>query len=458
MKAFWISFSASVKRHRWRYIFSALSVILVVALTSGFLFYNSKIDRMNYTNTDTPEEQEDIDTVDEEGIPVGFRAKGDVINILLLGTDDSGETFSDEARADSIMIASLDVGDGTLKLVSLERGIAVPIEGQEDDWLTHVFAYTGAKGMLETVSNQFMVPVNRYVRVNFNSFEDIIDAIGGVDITFTKEEYEALQLLTPTKLKEGVNHLNGSDALQYARLRSIDDDFHRVARQRTVIQAAIDELSSSSIFELNNIANVVLENLETNMTKKEINYLVGQIPQFIGVTADQLTLPEEENILPGYYASDGRILTSIDFAQTNRELYHFLYGEWKPLDELEPEPSKYKPNYTQPDISSQGESEEQSNGFMIPDDGNEESSGSSTSSESSRKSSTSASSSSKSTRDSSASSKTSSSTSSKSSSSGSSSSSSGSSSSSSSQTTLVPNQDSSSSKSSSTSGGFALVE
>lgn len=114
-------------------------------------------------------------------------------------------------------------------------GVSIP--GRNDDWLTHTFRYGGANLTMQTIRETFCVDVNRYVRVNFNTFEQIIDTIGGVDLTLSAEEANALQYSTSTSLKAGVNHLYGSDALLYCRLRAIDSDWVRVQRQRNTIQA-----------------------------------------------------------------------------------------------------------------------------------------------------------------------------------------------------------------------------
>lgn len=99
--------------------------------------------------------------------------------------------------------------------------------------------------------------VNRYVRVNFDSFADIIDAVGGVDIELTSLEAQGLNGEVRTnayakhKMYEGMNHLDGYDALQYSRLRYIDSDWKRIERQRNVIQAVVHKAQGLNLIELN---------------------------------------------------------------------------------------------------------------------------------------------------------------------------------------------------------------
>ncbi|MFV0399399.1 MAG: LCP family protein [Oscillospiraceae bacterium] len=308
----------------WKIALISVAFLLVLAVMAGWIYTQDKLNRINYA---APVVATNIDADGGEAKPQNQRGdlfEDSTIHILLLGTDDSGEEFDDIARADAIMVLSADLEKNTLRLASLERGIGVPIPDQEKDWLTHVFAYGGADLMVETVNEQFDAGVERYVRVNFTGFEEIVDAIGGVEIDLTEAEVAALQPLTVADLEEGKNLLMGPDALQYARLRSIDSDFVRVQRQRTVMQAALDKMSDLSLVQIDQLLNKVLPHVETNFTKAELSQLLPYIPGFLGVEIDQRTIPDQEDILPGEYTSDGRLLTIIDFEQAADDLERFF--------------------------------------------------------------------------------------------------------------------------------------
>lgn len=248
----------------------------------------------------------------------------DVFNILLLGTDERVAEFSEDARADSIMLLSIHKKEKTVKLVSLERGMGVPIlEGQYEgsyDWLTHCFRYGGASLMLEEVQYCMRVDVDRYVRVNFNMFTQIVDSLGGVDISLTQQEANAL------KLKEGENHLDGADALRYARLRSIDSDWVRIQRQRNVLQAILHQTKDLNLLELNSLADTILPLIQTNLTKIEILELVTYAPLVLGSDIEQMSLPAE-GTYGGMIGLEGRTLYAVDFETNAQILQEFLYGE-----------------------------------------------------------------------------------------------------------------------------------
>mgnify|MGYP000166422156 CR=1 FL=1 len=286
--------------------------------------------------------EEDVqDLVVLEGEPVipdwDIFSDDDVVNILLIGTDEHTQDFSENARSDSMMIASINKRTKSAKLVSLERGMGVPVlageyEGQYD-WLTHIFRYGGADLLLETVRTCFRVDVDRYVRVNLNTLIQIVDSIGGVEISLTQEEadyfaavhgHEELNCLVP-----GLNHMNGTQALAYARLRKTDSDWKRVERQRNVIQQVIYGAKGMNLLEINSFADNVLPLIKTNLTKGEIAALILIAPDFVGTTIDQMTIPQA-----GTYGSmigmGGRHLFAVDFEANAKILQEFLYA-----DELE---------------------------------------------------------------------------------------------------------------------------
>lgn len=333
-----------------------LALVLVIGLVTGYVF--SKLSKFSYSDGTIDEQaasemlstedmvEEENDSLISEDEAAGLEemeavfAEGevvsdkDVVNILLLGTDERTKNFSTNARADSIMILSLNKRDQTMKLVSLQRGMGVPVldgpyEGQYD-WITHMFRYGGADLMMRTVSEMFHVEVNHYMRVNFNTFAQLVDSVGGVDITLTDVEASALngEIRTNAFAKHtmypGVNRLDGYDALQYSRLRYTDSDWKRVQRQRTVIQAVMTSCKDMSIFELDAMLNEVLPLIQTNMTPTQMLSLLQYSPAVLGQNFEQMTIPAK-----GTYGTmtgmGGRSLYAVDFQKNSEILHDFLY-------------------------------------------------------------------------------------------------------------------------------------
>ena len=257
-------------------------------------------------------------------------------NILLLGTDERTEEFSENARADTIMVLSLNTKEHTMKLVSIERGIGVPIPGRNDDWITHTFRYGGAALTMQTVRDCFKLDVERYVRINFNFMSKAIDTIGGVDIELTQEEADHLNTSKKNYYESGSdiqtvtagwNHMNGDTATAYARIRKIDSDWTRIERQRTVVQAAINQVKNMDILTLNKLADELLPMIQTNLTKSEITSLLLEMPGFIsaGAQMEQMTIPTYETCWNSV-GVDGRKMIGVDFEANAQILKEFFYG------------------------------------------------------------------------------------------------------------------------------------
>jgi LCP family protein required for cell wall assembly len=271
--------------------------------------------------------------VTEATIPV--KEDGDVINILLIGTDDCGKNFSTNARGDSCMLFSVNThGDHpVISLVSFERGMGVPIlDGQykgQWDWLTHTFRYGGAELMLREIQECFKVDVDYYVRVNHRAFEAGIDAVGGVDVYFDEAEatYFRDGNVAP-HIQAGMNHLDGKLALCYARLREIDSDWTRIQRQREVIFSALDQVKKMNLSEIDGLINELLGLVRTNLDEQTITKLLLLAPSLPNAEFQQMTIPQK-GTYGGMTGMGGRPLFAVDF-ETNAQILHdFIYPHLK---------------------------------------------------------------------------------------------------------------------------------
>lgn len=340
------------KLPKWGVVVLLTIAALLLSAIIAWIYYDSKLNLINYddgsrvidTSTSYAVDNSELDIGDLPDAPEGEKgtieildgdiySDSDVTNILLLGTDERTEEFNDNARADAIMILSLNTKKHTMKLVSIERGIGVPVPGRNDDWITHTFRYGGAALTMQTVRECFKLDVDRYIRVNFYAFEKAIDTIGGIDVEITQTEADGLNgkvytnATTEQEVHAGMNHLNGHDALAYARIRYIDSDWRRIERQRKVVQAAIDQVKQSDISTLNTLADEIFPMVQTNLTKGEITSLLLELPGFISVGAnmEQMTIPTDDTCWNSV-GIDGRKMIGVDFEANAQVLKEFLYG------------------------------------------------------------------------------------------------------------------------------------
>ncbi len=307
-----------------RTVLLVLAGVLLLVLVGVLVFLNAEISRIGFEPD--KEELPYIDPSFAAGNGIYFPKeepieKSGVINVLFLGTDFQ-VTDGDRGRADSNMLCSLNLKNGEIRLVSFERGIGVPVPGRGSDLLTHAYHWGGPALSQSIISQMFAVKVDGYAQVDFGSFAGIIDVLGGVDVELTELEAKALNGAIATnvwaweEMHEGWNHLCGHDALEYCRLRSIDSDWNRQRRQRTVLEQIQKSCSSLSPLKLVKLANVVLPLIHTNLSRKDVVTIVRNLPKLARGDVSQLQVPDHNG-------SQGYIRCIPDYE--SKKIANFLY-------------------------------------------------------------------------------------------------------------------------------------
>ncbi len=344
----------------------AIGLIFVALVVSVGGFILDKMDLIQYDDEVKNQTQtEDTDLLDEAAAITEEELKGlqysssypdlpkgevyrdpDVVNILLLGTDERTTRFNSNARSDSMILVSIHTRNHTVKLASFERGTGVPIlEGEyrgQYDWLTHCFRYGGADLVMEEIQACYLLDVSHYVRTNIRAFMKLIDVVGGVDIYLSEAEADyinhwynykyATNHVREMDIKDelhavsvGRNHLTGATAMLYARCRAVDNDFGRMKRQRIVMQAIFNQIKDLSIPELNTMLNTMLPLLQTNFTRGELATLVLEVPNILDGEFETMQLPES-GTFGSMTGMEGRSLFAVDFQKNTDDLKTFLYG------------------------------------------------------------------------------------------------------------------------------------
>lgn len=196
--------------------------------------------------------------------PVALKNK-EPFSVLLLGVDERPE---DSGRSDSIIVATVNPIEDSVKLVSIPRDTLLTIPGYGKDKVNAAFAYGGINLAVETVENYLNIPINFYTKINMEGMVDLVNAVGGINVD-NKYAFE----LDGVKLGVGNFDLDGRQALQYARMRKQDPagDFGRQERQKEVISKIVkNALSINSLTNFNKIFNAVGKNVETNFTGSEL--------------------------------------------------------------------------------------------------------------------------------------------------------------------------------------------
>lgn len=206
-----------------------------------------------------------------------------VQNILLIGEDTREEQISDTSRADSAIIASVNIDTGKITLTSVLRDLYVYFEANGEgqyDKINGAAAKGGMKEYIKTVERYYKIQIDNYAVVNFASFPKIIDSLGGVTITITDREineinnhpkrYGNVYIEKSYEGTEGKQKLSGKQALAYCRIRKIDTDNARADRQKTVLLQVFKKMKGSSTTELLKVVEDLVGYVYTGYSKKEL--------------------------------------------------------------------------------------------------------------------------------------------------------------------------------------------
>ncbi len=254
------------------------------------------------------------------------------INVLVLGVDVLNDGSQ---RSDTMMIASID--RGTLRLTSIQRDTYVEIDGYGRGKINAAYVYGGPELAMRTVNQAFGMNIMHYVVVDFTALVDMVDALGGIELDISEAEREQININVVDSAKvfyrlgyqasELLNsgedtHLDGLQALGYARIRSLDSDFVRTSRQRAVVGAMLKKLRASlwNPVVVGRFAAEALEGVRTNLNLAQLIAL-GEKALFAG-EIEQLRMPVD-----GAFADDGSKLTITDAEANVRALRAFIYAE-----------------------------------------------------------------------------------------------------------------------------------
>lgn len=294
---------------------------------------------------------EDPASVNDANAP---RHEDYVKTYLIFGIEEIGGA----SNTDALMLVSINKKDNKIKLTSLLRDTYVDIPGYFPNKLNSAYARgaygatnsaeakkNGASLLIQVIENTYDVDISGYACVNFESFEKIVDRLGGIDIELGKTEAQYLNktnyISNPAyrNVSAGWNHLNGNQVLGYCRVRKVvtlggaNNDYGRTVRQRRVINAIIAKFKSTPLLDMIPVMQDCLAYIYTNLTEDQItDTLVDVIDNNIFET-ESMRLPAdnlfEDSGKKGIYNGSKNITYALvmgDHLQENIEKFHqFLF-------------------------------------------------------------------------------------------------------------------------------------
>lgn len=308
--------------------------ILIFVLVGTFTYALNLLNSIKTNDFDVS--KEDLGITENENTKPDKTEKGEIKNILLLGIDTAEGNIG---RSDAIIIATMDTIHDKLKLTSLIRDTYVNIPGHGYDKLTHAYAFGEEKLALKTINQNFGLDIEDYVKVNFSGMENIIDALGGLDITVHEDEIDnlnehirhlsKLKGVSPKYIKTtGEHHLNGLQSTAYARIRYADGgDIKRTERHREVLTLIFEKIKSAGPLKLSSMMSSILPYVETSLTSSEIISLGTKVLSTGISDLQQESYPHldysEDAMIDGIY------YRTYDEDQTRKQIQDYLYKDIK---------------------------------------------------------------------------------------------------------------------------------
>jgi LCP family protein required for cell wall assembly len=216
--------------------------------------------------------------------------------VLLLGND--RRASQGWARSDTIMLARLDAKTDSVSMVSIPRDTRVEVPGHGTTKINHASSYGGPALAIQTVKLFTGLPVHHYVQVDFEGFEQIVNAVGGVRINVRVPVKAGDRVL----VSAGLQTLNGKNALLYVRDRKgyASGDFARINNQQTFLLALAKQIAKTNNFaRLPGILDATSKHVETDMS---ITKLVNMAARYRGIDSSTLrtaTVPGKTGTING---------------------------------------------------------------------------------------------------------------------------------------------------------------
>ncbi len=295
--------------------------------------FNSEEDIFDFADTDDGVGDDASVDLNYSSSDENLKSEEYVSNYLIIGI----EKIFDARNTDVIMIASINTYDNTIKLTSILRDTLVDLPGYSQNKINAAYAKGGADYLIEVIEKNFKIQIDGYASVDFDSFEDIVDSLGGVEIELSQKEADYLNttnyISDPANrnVVAGLQVLNGNQVVGYCRVRKVPTldgtnyDYGRTQRQRRVLEAIFEKYKSSNIIDMISIMNKCMTYVTTDVTTNQIKTELTNIVENKIMTLETLRIPENG----AFTEADkiGNVTSALvpDLDVTIQTLHDFIY-------------------------------------------------------------------------------------------------------------------------------------
>lgn len=273
-----------------RFVIAAIVLVLVCAMGAGTAFalyvdsINQKLNKGNMT-------QKEIDGINDALKPASGVVKGTTFDepfyMLLIGSDRRSDGSVEGARSDTNIVVRVDPDRNQVTMVSIPRDTKIELENYGTNKFNAALNFGGAGLVITEAEKLLGIDISHYAEVNFDTLVELVDAVGGVDVEVaetiddadadrTRSDYYTADIV----IEEGLQHLDGEQALVFARSRAyVDGDFTRTANQRLLIEAIVQKVLKMNVADLPKVIEAASECVTTDLSVSDI---LGLAQQFKG--------------------------------------------------------------------------------------------------------------------------------------------------------------------------------
>ncbi len=266
-----------------------------------------------------------------------LRTEEGVYNIILLGVDPTTNL------TDSMIVATINQNDNTIKLTSFMRDILVDIPGHHPDRLNTVYTNGGMNLLKQVFRESFGIELYGFVKVDYNILVDVVDALGGIELYVRAAVAEFLNTsnyiadeASRNLIPDAMQQLNGYQVVGYCRQRKIGNgyeanDFARTQRQREVLTAIYNKFRDSSLTDILGLMEKVLPLVQTDLDRLEMISMATKALGGVRNDIEQSRIPINGSYTDLSYLAPGasrpmRVI-GIDFEANVEAIHEFMYGQ-----------------------------------------------------------------------------------------------------------------------------------
>ena len=317
------------KLSRWKVALRVLGLVVLLLLVAGagvfgYLYTNSTVFRQfvgKYGGRMA------IDTVEHGNpfasfVPAKQFPGQSSINVLIMGVDRDynhrDQVLNTPGRSDSMLLAHVDFAHDTVAVLSIPRDAAVRIPGRTGIYkINAAHEFGGNQLAMQTVQSVFGVTPNFAVAINFHGFQEMVNAIGGIDLYVPKDlNYDDNWANLHIHLKKGFQHLNGYQAMGFVRIRHCDSDYLRMQRQHEFLEALRTKIQQPSIFlKLPTALDEFAYSLQTNMSQGQMLALLNFVRG----------LPQQNIVVQTTPSYEGPSFVSLDLNRDAQVIQQLFY-------------------------------------------------------------------------------------------------------------------------------------